>query len=152
MTLDLNDDKSTLVQAMAWCRQATSHYLSQCWPRSMSPNGVTRPQRINNLSHEQNGRHSTDDISKCVFANEYIVYSLSNFSLSINQHCSGNGLVPERMLTKIFNAIWPHCDLNHCWSSFFFHNYGHFHIWQASPQLTSGDTYQMWRLLNESSR
>ena len=26
------------------CRQATSHYLSQCWPRSLSPNGVTRPQ------------------------------------------------------------------------------------------------------------
>ena len=24
---------------MAWCRQATSHYLSQCWPRSMSPYG-----------------------------------------------------------------------------------------------------------------
>ena len=38
---------STLVQVMAWCRQATSHYLSQCWPRSMSPNGVTRPQWIN---------------------------------------------------------------------------------------------------------
>ena len=33
--LDLTDDKSTLVQVMAWCRQATSHYLSQCWPRSM---------------------------------------------------------------------------------------------------------------------
>ena len=42
--LDLTDDKSTLVQVMAWYRQATSHYLSQCWPRSMSPNGVTRPQ------------------------------------------------------------------------------------------------------------
>ena len=26
----LTDDKSTLVQVMAWCRQATSHYLSQC--------------------------------------------------------------------------------------------------------------------------
>ena len=26
------DDKSTLVQVMAWCRQATSHYLNQCWP------------------------------------------------------------------------------------------------------------------------
>ena len=25
------DDKSTLVQVMAWCHQATSHYLSQCW-------------------------------------------------------------------------------------------------------------------------
>ena len=31
------DDKSTLVQVMAWCRQATSHYLSQYWPRSISP-------------------------------------------------------------------------------------------------------------------
>ena len=32
MSLDLTDDKSILVQVMAWCRQATSHYLSQCWP------------------------------------------------------------------------------------------------------------------------
>ena len=31
---------------MAWCRQATSLYLSQCWPRSMSPNGITRPQWV----------------------------------------------------------------------------------------------------------
>ena len=47
MSLDLTDDKSTLVQVMAWCRQATNHYLSQCWPRSMSPYGVTRPQWVN---------------------------------------------------------------------------------------------------------
>ena len=40
-------DKSTLVQVMAWCRQATSHYLSQRWPRSMSSYGVTRPQWVN---------------------------------------------------------------------------------------------------------
>ena len=33
MPLDLTDDKSTLVQVMAWCRQATSHYLSQWWPQ-----------------------------------------------------------------------------------------------------------------------
>ena len=44
MPWDLIDDKSTLVQVMAWCRQATSHYLSQCWHSSMSPYGVTRPQ------------------------------------------------------------------------------------------------------------
>ena len=31
---------------MAWCRQATSHYLSKCWPRSLSPNGVTMPQWV----------------------------------------------------------------------------------------------------------
>ena len=46
MPLDLTDDKATLVQVMAWCREATSHYLSQCWPKSMSPNGVTRPQWV----------------------------------------------------------------------------------------------------------
>ena len=31
---------------MAWCRQATSHYLNQCWPRSLPPYGVTRPQWV----------------------------------------------------------------------------------------------------------
>ena len=39
-------DKSILVQVMAWCHQATSHYLSKCWPRSKSPYGVTRSQWI----------------------------------------------------------------------------------------------------------
>ena len=47
MSLDLNDEKSTLVQVMAWCRQATSQYLSQCWPRSLLLYGVTRPQWVN---------------------------------------------------------------------------------------------------------
>ena len=46
MSLDFPDDQSTLVQLMAWCHQATSHYLSQCWPRSLSPYGVTRPQWV----------------------------------------------------------------------------------------------------------
>ena len=30
-------EKSTLIQGMAWCRQTTSHYLIQCWPRPKSP-------------------------------------------------------------------------------------------------------------------
>ena len=47
MPLDFTDDQSTLVQVIAWCRQATSHYLSQCWPRSLWPYGVTRSQWIN---------------------------------------------------------------------------------------------------------
>ena len=49
MSLDLNDDQSTLAQIMAWCRQATSHYLSQCWARSLSPYGITRPQCVKTL-------------------------------------------------------------------------------------------------------
>ena len=32
---------------MGWCRQATSHYLNQCWPRSLPPYVVTRPQWVN---------------------------------------------------------------------------------------------------------
>ena len=39
-------DKSTLFQVMAWCCQATSHYLSQCWLSSLSPYGVARPQWV----------------------------------------------------------------------------------------------------------
>ena len=46
MSLNFTDVKSTLVQVMVWCRQATSHYLNQCWPRSMSPYGVTGPQCV----------------------------------------------------------------------------------------------------------
>ena len=29
---------------MAWCLHATSHHLSQCWHRAMSPEGITSPQ------------------------------------------------------------------------------------------------------------
>ena len=46
MPRKLIDDKSTLVQAMAWCREAASHCLSHCWPSSMSPYGVTRPKLV----------------------------------------------------------------------------------------------------------
>ena len=47
MPQDLTNEKSTLVQVMAWCLQATSYYLNQCCPRSPTPYGVTRPQWVN---------------------------------------------------------------------------------------------------------
>ena len=50
MPQNLTNGESTLVQVMAWCFQATSHYLSQCWPRSMSPSSFTRWQRVNTFS------------------------------------------------------------------------------------------------------
>ena len=46
MSPSVTDDKSSLVQVMAWCRQATSHYLSQCWSSSVLPYGITRPQWV----------------------------------------------------------------------------------------------------------
>ena len=36
--------QSILVHVMVWCRQATSHHLNQCWPRSPTSYGVNRPQ------------------------------------------------------------------------------------------------------------
>ena len=41
------DDDAKLAPVMAWCRQATKHKQRQCWPRSMSPYGVTGPQNFN---------------------------------------------------------------------------------------------------------
>ena len=44
-----DNNKPTLIQVMAWCLQATSHYLRQCWPRSMSLYGITTPQWVNDF-------------------------------------------------------------------------------------------------------
>ena len=48
LSLDLYDDKSTLVQVMTRCCQVTSHYPKQYWP-IFSPYGVTGPQWVNLL-------------------------------------------------------------------------------------------------------
>ena len=53
MPLNFTYDQSTLVQVMVWCRQAISHYVSQCWPRPLSPYDVTRPQWVNTLGSDQ---------------------------------------------------------------------------------------------------
>ena len=42
----LFDNKLTLAQVMAWCRQATSHYLSQSWPISILPYVSTKSQWV----------------------------------------------------------------------------------------------------------
>ena len=63
MPQDLTDDKSTLVQVMAWCHQATGHYLSQCWLSSLSPYGVPRPQWVRTLRLQQHDQqHWADNI------------------------------------------------------------------------------------------
>ena len=87
MSLDFTDDQSTSVQVMAWCRQATSHYLSQCW---LSPLSITASldhnelnnvrtleaaqenlrcahRLVNTLRPTQNGCHFADDIFNYFF-------------------------------------------------------------------------------------
>ena len=83
LPLDLTD-KSTLVQVMAWCRQATSHYLSQCWPRSISPNGVTRPQWVNSQQNIIHIRHAVIDLNLSTnFADENKVKSTLTSLISL---------------------------------------------------------------------
>ena len=43
-------DKTALVQVMAWCRQAASHYLNECWHRFMMPNDITGLQWVKKLT------------------------------------------------------------------------------------------------------
>ena len=60
MALDPTDDNSALVQIMAWC-------LSQCWdcwPRSMSPYGVTRPQWVNKECQQTEAVPGTENYLK----------------------------------------------------------------------------------------
>ena len=38
-----------LIEAIVCCCQAASHYLNQCWPKSLTPYGLTWPQWINSL-------------------------------------------------------------------------------------------------------
>ena len=43
----LIDNKSALLQVMAWCHQAADHYLNQWWPSSTIPFGITCSQWVN---------------------------------------------------------------------------------------------------------
>ena len=47
MAQNLTSEKSTLVQVMVWCCQATNHYLDQCCPRSLMRYGIIRLWWIN---------------------------------------------------------------------------------------------------------
>ena len=49
-------DGSILVRVMAWCQQATSHYLNQFWPSSMWPYGIDRP-RVNSFTPSDTKMH-----------------------------------------------------------------------------------------------
>ena len=78
MSLDFTDDQSILVQVMACCHQATSHYLSQCWLRSLWPYGVTRPQQVNFKWHSD-WWCNCNCIAECI---------LLVFCLIVNRHIS----------------------------------------------------------------
>ena len=115
MSQDFTDDKSTLVQVMAWCREATSHYLSQCWPRSMSPYGVTRPQWVNSLDAGKCGSNFKSEISEhmlginfmrpCEIACKWMSHNPINEKSTLMAWTDSKPLL-EPMLTLIDAIIW----------------------------------------------
>ena len=110
ISMNLTDDKSTLVQVMAWCCQARSHYLSQCWPRSLSPYGFTRSQwvKIRNFFC----------LSISIFAsNEYInglVQACSNSSaltMEILQSCTKPSICFTKLCLHQFRWLLVTCSV-----------------------------------------
>ena len=69
-TYDITGRQTTLVQVIAWCRQATSHYTNQCWPTSLSPLGVTRQHTTHNTQHNSTQYDSADDAFNVFFSKE----------------------------------------------------------------------------------
>ena len=87
MSRGLTDNKSTLVRVMAWCRQATSHYLGQWWPRyhmaSLRHNDLTRDALTQNISRGIDFLNQvTETIDGCVLIekarHEVCVFSQSH--------------------------------------------------------------------------
>ena len=98
--------ESTLVQVMAWCRQTTSHYLSQCWPRSLLPYDIIQLQWFNSLRPQQKGWYFTDNIFKWKFVNEnHCIF------IEISQKFVPNGPI-EDMTALVQGMAW---HLNQCW-------------------------------------
>ena len=112
MPLDQTDDKSTLVQVMAWCRQATSHYLSQCWHRFLSPNGATRPQWVNLLTPGKYGNDSTSVMFEPV-------YVLTSWTLHVKLPLGEGYRMPLIMSALVQAMAWCRQATSHylsqCW-------------------------------------
>ena len=89
MPHNCTDDKS--VQVMAWCRQAASHYLNQCWPCSMLPYDVTRPQCIDIIV--------ADDLIMAA-PNHYLSLSWTSFILPYGVTQWVNITVADDLATK----------------------------------------------------
>ena len=96
MPQDLTDDKSTLVQVMAWYSQATGLALLKQKCHHMVSLGHGFRDSIPNMQYiikhieaETKLPHFTDDIFKCIFLNENVWISLKislTFQLTILQH------------------------------------------------------------------
>ena len=121
MPWDLTDDKSALVQVMAWCREATSHYLRQCWPRSMSPNGVLGLNELNVATTP--GVHFTYDFFLSQFIQWKFHYALIQILMKWLplKFCSWDSSHAVVSCCIIYSKLKASIEIKSIWISFGIH-------------------------------
>ena len=112
MSLNLTDGKSTLVQVIAWCLQGqtTTHYLSQCWLRSVWPYGIINPYWVNVCIWN----HSSRYISLVGVTLEQSI--AVDFGTSCFNSLWPNDTVWLSLVQIICCLMAPNHNLNQCWA------------------------------------
>ena len=98
---------STLVQVMAWCSQVTSHYLSQCWPRSMSPYPSGLSGQITLKIDIKVTHCKSDRILRCII--NFLFHCQSLLSIHACNHLSQDLTlkIEVKVIVTICHKIWP---------------------------------------------
>ena len=101
---------TTLVQVMAWCCQAPSHYLNQCWPRSPSLYGTLGHKELIQKNRQNTARQnilwtqnrSISQVSQCIRQMSHNApFCNRNVHISVTKWCIvGYGT----------GALWDLCD------------------------------------------
>ena len=105
ISLNLRDDKSTSVKVMVWCRQATKHYISLCWPSSMPPYVIPRPQWLILSGAIHYSRVPNNRQLDRLFNILFMLTSKKTSKLRIAGRCDGNppaNSLPRATIWKAF--------------------------------------------------
>ena len=126
MPQNLTNEKSTLVQVMAWCHQATSHYLSQCWPRVLLNRGwadltycITNSEWVKPCGNYCWGGSLEDVVEHFKFFNFYTWFD-NSYRKSILLNCCQGFIADATTLVQVTVCHHQTASLNQCWSRSFF--------------------------------
>ena len=110
---DTYNHESTLVQAISWCRQAKSHYRSQCWPGFIYE--ITELEGVD-IWHYNDVISGCDSVSNhqphdCLLSRLFRHRSKKTSKLCVTGLCAGNspvtGEFPAQRASKAENvSIW----------------------------------------------
>ena len=94
---------------MAWCRQATSHYLGQCWPRPR----VTRPQSVK-ASQTVSLRSDLNFTQKSIcWGTDFQKWAcfVSEFTLKVSSFWKWAQFLVRQFLSQNFSSCYSACWL-----------------------------------------